>query len=81
MERDDPWPVKITVGELRESVVLDVLIYCRDHRRSHHITLSADRWPDHFRLSDFEPIFVCTARGKRGAKVRPNFARARMGTG
>jgi hypothetical protein len=30
----------------------DVLIYCRDHRCSHSTTISADRWPDHVRLSD-----------------------------
>jgi hypothetical protein len=37
---------------------------CRDHRCSLHITVSADRWPDHVRLSDIEPDFVCTACGK-----------------
>src|ERR1700736_3918888 len=26
---------------------------------SHSITLGADHWPDHFRLSDLEPRFVC----------------------
>jgi hypothetical protein len=31
--------------------VRDVLIYCRDHRCSHSTTISADRWPDHVRLS------------------------------
>ena len=38
---------KITFGEMRASGVRDVLIYCRDHRCSHHIEISADRWPDH----------------------------------
>jgi hypothetical protein len=33
----------------------------------------ADRWADDVRLSDVEPRFVCTACGKRGAEVRPNF--------
>jgi hypothetical protein len=47
------------------------LVYCRDHRCTHHITISADRWLDHVRLSDIEPDFVCTACGKRGAEVRP----------
>ena len=56
-------PQKITFGELRTSGVRDVLIYCRDHRCSHHITISADRWPNHVRLSDIEPDFVCTACG------------------
>jgi hypothetical protein len=52
---------------LRESGVRDVLIYCRDHHCTHHIAISADRWPDDVRLSDIEPDFVCTACGKRKA--------------
>jgi hypothetical protein len=71
---------KITFGDMRASGVRDVLIYCRDHRCSHHIAISADRWPDHVRLSDIEPDFG-TACGKRGAEVRPMFSQARMGTG
>ena len=64
------YPQKITFGELRRSSgVRDVLIYCRDHRCSHHIEITADRWPD----------FVCTVCGKRGAEVRPKFSQARMG--
>jgi hypothetical protein len=55
-----PYPPKITFGEMRESGVRDVLIYCRDHRCSHSIEISADRWPDHLRLSDIELGFVCT---------------------
>ena len=39
------------------------------------------RRPDHVRLSDIEPGFVCTACGKRGADVRPVHSRAHMGTG
>ena len=37
------YPQKITFGEMRDSGVRDVLIYCRDHRCSHSTTLSADR--------------------------------------
>jgi hypothetical protein len=74
------YPQKITFGNMRASGVRDVLIYCRDHRCSHHIAISADRWPDHVRLSDIEPDFG-TACGKRGAEVRPMFSQARMGTG
>jgi hypothetical protein len=61
--------------------VREVLVYCRDHRCSHSTTMSADRWPDHVRLSDIEPGFVCTACGKRGAEVRPKFSLASMGIG
>jgi hypothetical protein len=74
-------PQKITFGEMRASRVRDVLVYCRDHRCSHHIRISADRWPDHVRLSDIEPGFVRTACGKRGADIRPDFPQGRMGTG
>jgi hypothetical protein len=75
------FPQKITFGEMRSSGVRDVLVYCRDHNCSHSTTMNADRWPDHVRLSDIEPDFVCTSCGKRGAEMRPNFPQARMGTG
>jgi len=74
------YPVKITFAELRASGVRDLLIYCRDHRCSHHSTISADRWPDYIRLSDIEDRFVCWVCGKRGADIRPDFPDARMGS-
>jgi hypothetical protein len=77
----DDHPQKITFGEMRASGVRDVLVYCRDHRCSHHIAISADVWPDHFRLSDIEDRFVCRVCGKRGADIRPDFPQGRMGTG
>jgi hypothetical protein len=43
---DDDLPPKITFGELRESGVRDVLIYCRDHRCSHHVETNAGGWGD-----------------------------------
>ncbi len=49
---------KITLGEMREMGVRDVLIYCSDYRCSHWKRISADRRPDHVRLSDLEPKFV-----------------------
>jgi hypothetical protein len=66
-------PQKITFGEMRESGVRGVLIYCSDYHCSHHIAASADQWPDVVRLSDIEDRFVCKACGKRGADVRPDF--------
>jgi hypothetical protein len=65
---------KITLGETRASGVRGLLIYCSDYRCSHSTTMSADRWPDHVRLSDIEPLFTCQACGQRGADVRPDFA-------
>jgi hypothetical protein len=66
---------------MRAPGVRDVLVYCRDHHCSHHIRISADRWPDHVRLSDIEDRFVCRVCGKRGADIRPDFPQGRMGTG
>ena len=59
---------------MRDFGVREVLVYCRDHRCSHSATISADGWPDHVRLSDIEPRFVCSECGKRGAEVRPKFS-------
>ena len=72
---------KIAFRDVRASGVRDVLVYCADYRCSHSVSMSVDRWPDHVRLSDIEPDFVCTACGKRGAEVRPKFSQADMGTG
>ena len=52
-------PQKIKFGEMRKSGVRGVLIYCSDYHCSHHTTASADSWPDHIRLTDLEPRFVC----------------------
>jgi hypothetical protein len=54
------YPQKIAFEELRESGVRTVLVFCRDHRCTHHIEISADGWPDEVRLSDIEPDFVCS---------------------
>jgi hypothetical protein len=64
---------KIRLGEMREMGVRGLLVYCSDYRCSHSIEISADRWPDHVRLSDLEPLFVCQACGERGADLRPDF--------
>ena len=69
---------KITLAEMRASGVRGLLINCRDHKCSHHATISVDhcdQWPDDVRLSDLEPVFVCQACGKKGADVRPDFTR------
>jgi hypothetical protein len=66
-------PQTITLAEVRSSGVRAVLIYCSDLRCSHCIRMNADQWPDEMRLSDLEDKFTCTACGKRGADVRPDF--------
>ena len=66
-------PQKITFGEIRESGVRDVLIYCRDHRCSHHVETNADGWADDVRLSDIEPNFTCTRCGKKARRCGRSF--------
>jgi hypothetical protein len=66
-------PQKITFADMRDMGVRGVLIYCADYHCSHSIALLADRWPDDVRLSDIERRFICSACGKRGADVRPDF--------
>jgi hypothetical protein len=65
-------PQKITLGEMRE-IVRGLLVYCSDYKCSHSGKLSADRWPDHVRLSELEPLFTCQACGIKGAELRPRF--------
>jgi hypothetical protein len=65
-------PQKITLAEMRSTGVRGPLIYRADYRCSHWVELSGDRWPDHIRLSDLEPRFVCSICGHKGADVRPN---------
>jgi hypothetical protein len=45
----------------------------KDYLCSRSQALSAERWADDVRLSDIEGQFVCSACGKRGADVRPDF--------
>jgi len=60
-------------GEMRQSGVRGVLIYCADYKCSHWTAVNADQWSDDVRLSDGEDKFVCTVCGQRGADVRPDF--------
>jgi hypothetical protein len=66
-------PQKITFGEMRDTGVRGVLVYCSDYKCSHSIAISAEQWPDDVRLSDIESRFICRACGKKGADVRPDF--------
>jgi hypothetical protein len=60
-------------GEMRDSGIRGILVYCADHKCSHHIAISADYSPDNVSLSHLEPRFVCQACGHKGAEVRPDF--------
>ena len=73
------YPQKITFGEMRDPASAMCWSIAAITDCSHHIKISADRWPDHVRLSDIEPDFVCTACGKRDAEVRPKSSQARIG--
>jgi hypothetical protein len=63
-------PQKITFADMRDMGVRGLL---SDYRRSHLVTMSADRWPDELRLSEIK------AHGRRlsliskrvGAQSRP----------
>jgi hypothetical protein len=66
-------PQKITLGEMRDMGVRGLLVYCSDYQCSHSVAISGDRWPDHVRLSELEPLFVCQACGTRPAELRPDF--------
>jgi ATP-dependent DNA ligase len=35
-----------------------------------NVKMNADRWPDDVRISDVEPLFTCTACGKKGGDIR-----------
>jgi hypothetical protein len=60
--------MKIQLANMRENG-------CRGNapRCWHSAKINADRWPDDVRLSDLEPLFVCTACGTIGAEVRPDY--------
>jgi hypothetical protein len=67
-------PQKVTFGEMRDTGVRGLLVYCSDYKCSHSIAISGDGWPDgEVRLTDLEPKFICQACGKRDADVRPDF--------
>jgi hypothetical protein len=40
-----------------------LLVYCGDYKCAHSVVISAERWPDHVRLSDLEPKFTCQVCG------------------
>lgn len=71
---------KITLGEMRATGPTHLLVYCGDYKCAHSLVVDAGRWPDHVRLSDLEPLFICRVCGHRGADVRPLFEPPRMGT-
>jgi hypothetical protein len=61
--------------EMRDMGVRGLLIWCSDYRCS--LAVMADQWADDLRLSDIEDRFTCSACGKRGADVRPDFTSAK----
>jgi hypothetical protein len=71
-----PRPQKITFGEMRESGVRGVLIYCSDYHCSHYITASVDPWPHHIRLSDLSRVWSV----RHAAGAEPTSGRIFTGT-
>ena len=66
-------PQKITFGEMREMGVHRVVVHCTDYKCSHSVSMNADQWADDVRLSDIEDQLICSACGRRGGDVRPDF--------
>jgi hypothetical protein len=64
------WP---QADRSRDMGLRNVLVYCAIYHCMRSIAMSGDQWPYDLRLSDVEPRFICTACGKRGADVRPDF--------
>ena len=68
-------PAKITFGDMRDSGVRELLVYCSDYRCRHSVAISGDGRPDEVRLSDIEPRFVCAGlrqlprRGEAGLQL------------
>src|SRR5215218_8728752 len=50
---------KITLGEMRDSGLSRLLIYCGDYHCAHSVVIDSGRWGDDVRLSDLEPKFTC----------------------
>ena len=71
---------KITLGEMRESGLRRLLVYCSDHKCSHSVVIDAAGWGDDVRLSHLEQKFSCKVCGRRGADSGPLFERVLMGT-
>src|SRR5712672_1353510 len=71
---------EITLGEMRATGATHLLVRCGDYKCAHSLVVDAGRWPDHVRLSDLEPLFICRDCGLRGADVRPLFEPPRMVT-
>jgi hypothetical protein len=68
-------------NEMRDRGVRGLLIYCSDYKCSRLVTISGDRWVDDVRPPDLELRFICSACGKRGADMRPDFNRRTDGCG
>lgn len=75
------YPVKITFGEMRETGATRIIVFCKDYRCSHNVTMDASRRPDEMRLSDLEPCFTCTVCGQRGSSIRSVDVPPKMGHG
>jgi hypothetical protein len=56
---------KITLGEMRESGPIRLIVYCGDYKCAHSVVIDADRWPNQVRLSDLEPRHLSGLRASR----------------
>ena len=57
---------KITLGEMRQSGLRRLLVYCSDHKCSHSVVVDSERWGDDVRLSDLDAAAPMSGRYSSG---------------
>jgi hypothetical protein len=62
---------QITIGDMRSAGVRSVIVHCREC--GYVETVNANEWPSDARLSDLQSSYACSACGRRGADIRPDF--------
>jgi hypothetical protein len=66
---------KITLGEMRSAGVRGILIYCRDHKCSHHVAILADQSP----MMSGRPISSRISSAPRAANMVAKSGRISIG--
>jgi hypothetical protein len=68
----------ITFGQMRQSGLRHLHVFCGDDQCAYSVAMDPDCWPASLRLADLEALFVCSACGHRGAKIRQELALTRQ---
>ena len=67
----------MTLGNMRESGVRSLHVWCGNCRCSHQAVLDVERYPDEIPVPSFGPRMMCTRCGFVGADARPNWKEAK----